>query len=101
MLAPYWALTDNYQSFINERISNVYYHVYTGLDNTPTSTKVLDQATRDVNKHYQQDLPTSFKASWVLVVTWSNLRHSNLNMYTRNLVTCFKIFLHISPEKIE
>jgi hypothetical protein len=99
MLAPYWALTDPY-SFYQPIISAVYYHAYTALDKTAKSTKVLKQATSDVYRLYLPTLPTRFKASYVLVVTWHNLRHPDLNNVTRNMVSfCYSVTRLFSTEK--
>lgn len=85
MLAPYWSLVDRYDSF-NLGISNVYYQVYDSSMNTLKSRNVLVRATSDVNRLNPQPLRTKFQASWVLVVTWSRLRHTNINSQTRDLV---------------
>ncbi|PFX32349.1 Mucin-4 [Stylophora pistillata] len=52
--------------------SKVYYHVYS--DSDPSSTPMLKRASSDTEKLLSTPLPTAFKASWVLVVTWKNLR---------------------------
>jgi len=82
MLAPYWAPTD-LGSFIDGP-SKVFYHVYQG----PDSSAILQKATDDVLTVFSSDLPQgkTFFASWVLVVTWQDIRHQLENDITRNLV---------------
>ena len=72
MLAPYWSLTDTQDSFEKNGVSKVYYHIYS--DSEPSSVSMLNMATSDVKTLYSQPLPTEFKASWMLVITWVNLR---------------------------
>ncbi|RMX36464.1 hypothetical protein pdam_00010052, partial [Pocillopora damicornis] len=72
MLAPYWGLTDTDDSFVIQGFSKVYYHVYS--DSDPSSTPLLKRASSDTKRLLSTPLPTAFKASWVLVVTWKNLR---------------------------
>ena len=72
MLAPYWSLTDTYDSFVRQSVSKVFYHVYS--DSDPGSILMLKMASLDVRKLLSTPLPTDFKASWVLVITWENLR---------------------------
>ena len=72
MLAPYWSLTDTHHSFVNHGVSKVYYHIYS--DSEPSSSQMLNTATSDVKNLLSKPLPTDFKASWMLVTTWVNLR---------------------------
>ena len=70
IIAPFWALTDEYIAF-KAKYSKVYYHVYS-QDTDPT--RILDRAS----KHVQQfgnsgEAFSNFQAKWVLVVTWENL----------------------------
>ena len=83
MLAPYWSMVDCHSSFINGP-SKVFYHVY--CDTKSGSNAVLIKATNDVTRLYPRPLPTKFKASWVLVVTWLKLRPLGLNLASPNLV---------------
>jgi len=82
MLAPYWAPTD-LRSFINGP-SKVFYHIYEG----PGSNAMLQKATDDVLSVFSSKLPQGkiFTASWVLVVTWQDIRHQLQNNITKNLV---------------
>ena len=84
MLAPYWAPTD-LESFVNGP-SKVFYHVYDAKQ--PNSNATLQNATADVLSVFGGKLPQgkTFKASWVLVVTWKDIRHKELNSVTKNLV---------------
>ena len=75
MLAPYWSLTDTYDSFTRHGVSRIYYHEYSDTD--PGSFQVLNTATSDVKRLVMKPLPTDFKASWVLVTTWETLRAYN------------------------
>ena len=72
MLAPYWGLTDIDGSFVIQGFSKVYYNVYS--DSDPSSAPLLKRASSDTKRLSSTPLPTAFKASWVLVVTWKNLR---------------------------
>ncbi|XP_022801634.1 protein sidekick-2-like [Stylophora pistillata] len=72
MLAPYWCLMDTDDSFVIQGFSKVYYHVYS--DSEPRSTGMLKMASSDTKRLLSTPLPTAFEASWVLVVTWKNLR---------------------------
>jgi len=80
MLAPYWAPTD-LRSFVDGP-SKVFYHVYQGSD------AMLKKATDDVLSVFSSELPQgkTFSASWVLVVTWQDIRHQLQNEITKNLV---------------
>ncbi|XP_031574157.1 mucin-like protein isoform X2 [Actinia tenebrosa] len=89
MLAPYWATTDPY-SFYQLRISAVYYQIYTSSQKTVKSKEVLNRATSEVNRLYEDPLPEEFQATLVLIVTWHNLRHLNLNSETRSLYNTFQ-----------
>ena len=82
MLAPYWAPTD-LRSFVNGP-SKVFYHIYEG----PGSNAMLKKATADVFSVFSSKLPQgkNFTASWVLVVTWQDIRHQLQNDITKNLV---------------
>ena len=82
MLAPYWAPTD-LRSFVDGP-SKVFYHVYQG----PGSYAMLQKATADVLSVFSSTLPAgkTFVASWVLVVTWQDIRHQSQNDITKKLV---------------
>ena len=82
MLAPYWAPTD-LGSFVDGP-SKVFYHVYQG----PGSYAMLQNATNDVLSVFSSRLPQgkTFFASFVLVVTWQDIRHQLQNDITKNLV---------------
>ena len=82
MLAPYWAPTD-LGSFVDGP-SKVFYHVYQG----PGSYAMLQNATKDVLSVFSSRLPQgkTFFASFVLVVTWQDIRHQLQNDITKNLV---------------
>ena len=82
MLAPYWAPTD-LRSFVDGP-SKVFYQVYQG----PDSNAMLQKATEDVLSVFSSQLPQgkTFSASFVLVVTWQDIRHQLQNDITKNLV---------------
>lgn len=84
MLAPYWSNIDFGNSFVNGP-SKVFYHVYS--DSVPGSNTTLSEATEDVMKLLLRPLPTSFNASWVLVVTWVDLRPREYTEASKNLVS--------------
>ena len=84
MLAPYWSLTDSYYSFVSQGVSRVYYHEYS--DSDPGSFHMLNTATSDVKRLLKKPLPTDFKASWVLVTTWENLRPYHFPASMANMV---------------
>ena len=84
MLAPYWGLTDTYDSFTRHGVSRIYYHEYS--DSDPGSFHVLNTATSDVKRLVMKPLPTDFKASWVLVTTWEKLRAYNYPASMANTV---------------
>ena len=88
MLAVYWTRTDIRRSF-SSGLSKVFYQVYSG----PSANTTLRQATFDVLSVFNSSLPqgTTFRATWVCVVTWVNLRHADLNPVTENLV---RLLLH-------
>lgn len=62
----------------------MFYHVYKG----PGSNAMLQKATADVLSVFSSKLPQGkkFTASWVLVVTWQDIRHQLQNGITKNLV---------------
>ena len=82
MLAPYWAPTD--LGSLVDGPSKVCYHVYQG----PGSYAMLQNATNDVLSVFSSRLPQgkTFFASFVLVVTWQDIRHQLQNDITKNLV---------------
>ena len=84
MLAPYWSEVDTNLAFRNGP-SKVFYHTYTTSD--PGSRTVLLKATSDVSQLITTPLPTKFNASWVLVVTWENLRPKERSAHAPNLVS--------------
>ena len=84
MIAPYWTRTDLGRSF-TDGPSEVFYHIYTDR-NDP---EFLKNVTSDVLRSKAGvSLPNgkTFHATWVLVVTWVNLRHFELNPITEKLV---------------
>jgi len=85
MLAVYWTRTDIGRSF-KDGTSKVFYHVYSGQG----ASEVLREATSDVLSVFNVSLPQgkTFRATWVLIVTWENLRHFDLNPITEKLVRC-------------
>ena len=91
LLAPYWSLIDSTDAFRNG-ISKMYYHVYKKSDGNPSTASILERARSDVNKHCQKNpLPTEFReASWVMVVTWVNIRHwyARWRWDLRDMVCC-------------
>ncbi|XP_022801631.1 mucin-like protein isoform X3 [Stylophora pistillata] len=91
MLAPYWSLTDTDDSFVIQGFSKVYYHVYS--DSDPSSTPMLKRASSDTNKLLSTPLPTAFRASWVLVVTWKNLRPYQYPVNMANQGNTFQLVL--------
>lgn len=62
----------------------MFYHIYEG----PGSNAMLKKATADVLSVFSSKLPQgkNFSASWVLVVTWQDIRHQLQNDITKNLV---------------
>ena len=80
MFAPFWARSDQYQSF-NSGISKVYYHIY---DKTQSdrkqSSEILSLASKHVGQ-YGDGRFANFTATWVLVVTWENLCPSVIYRY--------------------
>ena len=84
MVAPYWTRTDLGRSFTNGP-SEVFYHIYSGRNDA----ELLKNVTSDVLRSKAgASLPKgkTFNATWVLVVTWVNLRHFELNPITEKLV---------------
>ncbi|XP_067053673.1 fibrillin-2-like isoform X3 [Acropora muricata] len=72
MFAPFWARSDQYQSF-KSGISKVYYHIYDkSQSNNDQTSKILALASKHV-KQYGGERFAGFTATWVLVVTWENL----------------------------
>lgn len=79
MLAPFWSKIDIYGSFCSDsqldcvfgevNRSAVFYQEYT--EDSPNASYILDRASQDVRNNSEF---SSFKASWVLVVTWVRLR---------------------------
>ena len=90
MLAPYWSQVDDVTSFSNGP-SKVFYHMFS--ESEPGSNTTLREATADVIKLISRPLPTKFNASWVLVVTWVNLRPKGYDADSQNLVRC-TLYLH-------
>ena len=92
MVAPYWAPT-NLESFISGP-SKVFYHLY--YAGQADSIAILENATSDVLSKFGGKLPQgkTFNASWMLVITWKDIRHKVLHNINKNLVsnTC-KSFL--------
>ena len=88
ILAPYWSKTNVDSSF--NKISKVYYHVYSKDDSN--SAAVLKRATSDVKRFLTNPLPTNFKATWLIVVTWMNLKPApeDKNEHWDSLVSCLK-----------
>ena len=88
ILAPYWSKTNVDSSF--NAISKVYYHVYSKDDSN--SSALLKRATSDVKRFLTNPLPTNFKASWLIVVTWMNLKPApeDKNEHWDSLVSCMK-----------
>ena len=70
----------------------MFYHVYQG----PGSHAMLQKATADVLSVFSSTLPAgkTFVASWVLVVTWQDIRHQSQNDITKNLVR-FALYMGI------
>ena len=77
MLAPYWSLIDSYGC-------RVYYQEFS--DSDPSSFHMLNTATSDVKRLLKKPLPTDFKASWVLLITWENLRPYHFPASMANVV---------------
>lgn len=90
ILAPYWGKTNVDSSFNATSSHQVYYHVYSKDDSN--SSVVLKRATSDVKRFLTNPLPTNFKASWLIVVTWMNLKPApeDKNEYWDSLVSCVK-----------
>lgn len=82
-LAPYWSNIDLVNSFVIGP-SKVFYHIYS--DSIPGSNTTLSVATADVMRLLLRPLPTNFSATWVLVVTWENLRPREYKAASENLV---------------
>ncbi|XP_044174744.1 uncharacterized protein LOC114975818 isoform X3 [Acropora millepora] len=81
MLAPFWARSDQYQSF-KLGISKVYYHIYDKSQSDHDQTgEILALATKHVEQ-YGGGRFANFEATWVLVVTWENLCPSVIYRYT-------------------
>ena len=71
IIAPLWALTDQYLAF-KAGYSKVYYRVYSQV--TDPTRKTLDKASNHVQQFGNSGAAFSnFQAEWVLVVTWENL----------------------------
>ena len=62
----------------------MFYQVYQGQG----SNAMLKKATEDVLSVFSSQLPQgkTFSASFVLVVTWQDIRHQLQNDFTKNLV---------------
>jgi len=73
IIAPFWATTDEYVAF-KAGHSKMYYHVYrqTKRKNNKTSD-ILTMASENVRLYAKSEKFESFKATWVLVVTWVKL----------------------------
>ena len=81
MFAPFWARSDQYQSF-KLGISKVYYHVYDKSQSDHDQTgEILALASKHVEQ-YEGGRFANFTATWVLVVTWENLCPSVIYRYT-------------------
>ena len=90
IIAPYWARTDLGRSFTSGP-SKVFYHIYSGR----SDAELLKNVTSDVlRSEAGASLPKgkTFQASWVLVVTWVNLRYFQLNPITEKLVRRLHLF---------
>ncbi|XP_074632006.1 uncharacterized protein LOC141890434 isoform X2 [Acropora palmata] len=88
MIAPYWTRTDLGRSF-TDGPSEVFYHIYTERNDA----EFLKNVTSDVLRSTAGvSLPKgkTFHATWVLVVTWVNLRHFELNPTTEKLTNTFQ-----------
>ncbi|XP_067024678.1 uncharacterized protein [Acropora muricata] len=88
MIAPYWTRTDLGRSF-TDGPSEVFYHIYSGRNDA----EFLKNVTSDVLRSTASaSLPKgkTFHATWVLVVTWMNLRHFELNPITEKLTNTFQ-----------
>ena len=70
IIAPFWALTDQYLAF-KAGYSKVYYHVYSQV--TDPTRRILDKASEHVRLYDNSKKFSTFEAEWVLVVTWENL----------------------------
>ena len=83
MFAPFWARSDQYQSF-KLGISKVYYHIYdkSQSDHDQTS-EIFVLASKHVEQ-YGGGRIANFEATWVLVVTWENLCTSVIYRYVGN-----------------
>ena len=80
MFAPFWARSDQYQSF-KLGISKVYYHIYDKIQSDhEQSSEILALASKHVGQ-YGDGRFANFKATWVLVVTWENLCPSVIYRY--------------------
>ena len=95
MLAPYWGLTDTDDSFVIQGFSKVNYHVYS--DSDPSSAPMLKRASSDTKRLLSTPLPTAFKASGVLVVTWRNLRPYQ---YPANMANQVKVWPILRTHKL-
>ena len=93
ILAPYWSNIDLVNSFVTGP-SKVFYQTYSVSD--PGANTTLSMATADVMKLLSRPLPTNFSASWVLVVTWENLRPREYTAASQNLVRCWIVLIQIS-----
>ncbi|XP_071482117.1 uncharacterized protein [Diadema antillarum] len=84
LIAPFWADVD-----ISQNRGEVYYQVYEFLEsNTANETAVLVDANERIQA-FDSDF-SSFNATWMLVITWSNLPSfisSNTNTFQAALVT--------------
>ncbi|XP_074618591.1 uncharacterized protein LOC141877470 isoform X4 [Acropora palmata] len=81
MFAPFWARSDQYQSF-KLGISKVYYHIYDKSQSDHAQTgEILALASKHVEQ-YGGGRFANFEATWVLVVTWENLCPSVIYRYT-------------------
>ncbi|XP_022800806.1 uncharacterized protein LOC111338572 [Stylophora pistillata] len=91
IIAPYWAPTD-LESF-KSGPSKVFYHLYDARQ--AGSIAILENATSDVLGKFSGELPQgkTFNASWVLVVTWKDIRHKVLNDDTKTLHNTFQTLL--------
>ena len=95
MLAPYWSNVDCGSSFVTGP-SKVFYHVFS--DSEAGSNVTLSTASADVRKLLNRPFANNFNASWVLVITWDELRPREFqyDVSSQNLVRCV-IFPHFFP----
>ena len=70
VIAPFWATTDEYVAF-KVGYSKMYYQVYKNMErNNARTAAILKTASKHVQNYEKCGKFASFKATWVLVVTW-------------------------------